>query len=83
MYFFQLVGSLVVLMCRAQVPRVCLSTASPIKFEDVYQTASIPPLITPKLQELKEKPEKYIDLHRGEDWVQIVKDTVRSCSRSQ
>lgn len=67
----------------AQVPRVCLSTASPIKFEDVYQTAGIPPLITPKLQELKEKPEKYVDIYRGEDWVQIVKDTIRSCSRSQ
>ena len=49
-------------------PRVILATASPAKFEEAVQSAGLTPQPTKEVTNLANKPVKYEEMLKGQDW---------------
>ncbi len=56
------------------LPRVCIATASPAKFEEAVTAAGLTPQPTEKIKALFSMPTRYEDMEQGENWEQILKD---------
>ncbi len=56
------------------LPRVCIATASPAKFEEAVTAAGLTPQPTEKINALLSMPTRYEDMEQGENWEQILKD---------
>ena len=56
------------------IPRVCLATASPAKFEEAVTAASLEPQPTESIKALFSKPVRYADMEKSEDWTQTLRD---------
>ena len=58
------------------VPRVCLASASPSKFEEAAQAAGLSPQSSPELVALDSKPTKYKDMNVGDDWLAMLRQRI-------
>ena len=56
------------------VPRICIATASPAKFDEAVVAAGLKPQPNASIKELLLKPTKYTDMEKSDDWTQILKD---------
>ena len=62
------------------VPRVCIATASPAKFEEAVQSAGLTPQPTESVKALDGMKTKYVDMEKGQDWDQILRNKIVSIS---
>ncbi|XP_061180477.1 threonine synthase-like 2 [Saccostrea echinata] len=63
--------------------RVVIATASVIKFEEALQSASIPYTRDPRVAQLFESKQKYKDLNKGEDWLQMLRDKIEEIDKNR
>ncbi|XP_062602967.1 threonine synthase-like 2 [Saccostrea cucullata] len=63
--------------------RVVIATASVIKFEEALQSASIPYTRDPRVAKIFESKQKYKDMNKGEDWLQILRDKIEEIDRTR
>lgn len=59
-----------------EILRICLATASPVKFEEAIQAAGIPVPVNAKVSALLGLPTRYVDMEKGQDWEKILKDKI-------
>ena len=52
-----------------RIPRVCIATASPAKFEEAVLSAGLTPQPTEGVKALDGKPTRYKDLEKADDWL--------------
>ena len=60
------------------IQRVCVATASSAKFEEAVTSAGLTPQPTAAIKALDTMPTKYVDLEKGQDWEQILRDIIES-----
>ena len=60
----------------ATLPRVCIATASPAKFEEAVLEAGLTPQPTEAIRKLDSLPTRYIDMKKGQDWEKMLRDKI-------
>ena len=63
------------------VPRICLATASPAKFEEAVLNAGLTPQPTEAIKALDQLPTRCLDMKQGDDWTQILRQKIVDVSK--
>ena len=61
-------------MGRPAVPRMCVATASPAKFEEAVTSAGLTPQPTASVKALDGLPTKYTDMAKDDNWEEILRN---------
>jgi threonine synthase len=57
----------------SNIPRICVATASPAKFEEAVASAGLIPQLTESVKALDTLPTKYVDMNKEDNWEQILR----------
>lgn len=63
------------------IPRCCLAPASAAKFSETVLDAGLTPQTPPEILALEHKETRSIPMKRGDDWTQMLRDTIEELSR--
>ena len=63
-----------------QRPRICLATASPLKFPDAVTSADVPAPVSEDVRALFTKPTRFETMEKGQDWAAILRRKIEEIS---
>lgn len=66
---------------QSSIPRCCLAPASAAKFPETVQAAGLTPQTPADILALEHKETRCILMRRGEDWTQMLRDTIEGLSQ--
>ncbi|XP_028618183.1 threonine synthase-like 2 isoform X1 [Grammomys surdaster] len=65
----------------SSIPRCCLAPASAVKFPEAVQAAGLTPETSTEILALEHKETRCIPMRRGDDWTQMLRDTIEGLSQ--
>ena len=63
------------------LPRICLATASPAKFEEAVLAAGLTPQPTAAIKQLPQLPVRCLYMKQGEDWEALLRQKIVDVSK--
>lgn len=63
------------------IPRCCLAPASAVKFPEAVQAAGLTPKTPAEILALEHRETRCIPMRRGDDWTQMLQDTIEGLSQ--
>ena len=69
--------------CAVDLPRVCLATASPAKFDEALTSAGLEPQSGDLLRDLKARKRYSTEMRKGEDWQVMLRKSIEEVSEKR
>ena len=69
--------------CAVDLPRVCLATASPAKFDEALTSAGLEPQSGDLLRDLKARKRYSMEMRKGEDWQAMLRKSIEEVSEKR
>ena len=60
---------------------LCFASAHPAKFPEALVAAGLEPKPTPYITNLQTMPKRYLEMKRGQDWEQMLRDKIKEISK--
>lgn len=70
-------------MATATLPRLCIATASPAKFEEAVREAGLNPQPTEAIRRLDGMPTRFVHMRKGEDWEKMLREKIVGVSQAR